>query len=409
MAKKAAWTFMVYMAGDNSLSEAGDVDLDEMRQVGSTASVNVVAEFDNEGDSGTNRYLIRKGGGDQVESLGETDSGDPAVLNEFIAWAVETYPADHYGLILWNHGGGWEPDDFDQYAKTIRAKSFTIREAGQLTGTQLKKSLFRSTLKEILGRGSARERAICADDGSGHSLDTLEVGKVLAKTKKVIGGPLDVLGLDACLMSNLEVAYEAAPNVKYLVGSEESEPNNGWPYDTIIKALTAKPKTTPAALTTGIVKSYIDFYKKTGESGVTQSAFNLAKVEDTARSVDALADALLDHMPKARDEILKAQKKSMPFFYSKLWDIKQFAKEVAKASSDASVKTAAAAVQKTLKPGAKNFVLAKKQLGSEYAPCGGLSIYLVPPTYSVSAYYKDLAFATKYPGWQNMLTEYLSE
>ena len=399
---------MVYMAGDNSLSDAGDVDLEEMRKVGSTADVHVVAEFDNEGSRGTNRYLIKKGGGDLVENLGETDSGDPAVLNKFIAWAVDNYPADHYGLILWNHGGGWEPDDFDQYAKTIRAKSFTVREASQLTATQLKKSLFRPTLRKILGRGSAKERAICADDGSGHSLDTIELGKVLAKTKKTIGDSLDVLGLDACLMSNFEVAYEAAPHVKYLVGSEESEPGDGWPYDTILKALAAQPKKTPATLTTGIVKAYIDYYKKTGESGVTQSAFNLAKVEDAAKSVDTLAEALLDHMPKANDEILKAQKKSMSFFYSKLWDIGQVAKELAKTSSDASVKAAAAAVPKTLKPGAKNFVLAKSQFGSDYVPCSGLSIYMLPPTYKVSEYYGDLAFVKDYPGWQKMLKGYLS-
>ena len=41
---------MVCMAGDNSLSSAGEVDLKEMREVGSMAEVNVVAEFDNEED-----------------------------------------------------------------------------------------------------------------------------------------------------------------------------------------------------------------------------------------------------------------------------------------------------------------------------------------------------------------------
>lgn len=43
MKEKAKWTFMVYLAGDNNLSTAGDKDLSEMRTVGSTADVNVVA------------------------------------------------------------------------------------------------------------------------------------------------------------------------------------------------------------------------------------------------------------------------------------------------------------------------------------------------------------------------------
>ena len=37
---RAKWTFMLYMAGDNNLSSAGDADLAELRQVGSTPDVN---------------------------------------------------------------------------------------------------------------------------------------------------------------------------------------------------------------------------------------------------------------------------------------------------------------------------------------------------------------------------------
>ena len=46
---------MVYMAGDNNLSTAGDADLKEMRQVGSNDRVNVLVEFDNAGNQGTRR------------------------------------------------------------------------------------------------------------------------------------------------------------------------------------------------------------------------------------------------------------------------------------------------------------------------------------------------------------------
>ena len=52
MAATAKWTFMVYMAGDNSLSNAGDNDLAEMRKVGSTPDVNMLVEFDNAGNAG---------------------------------------------------------------------------------------------------------------------------------------------------------------------------------------------------------------------------------------------------------------------------------------------------------------------------------------------------------------------
>jgi len=56
------WTFMVYMAGDNNLSDAGETDLGEMAAVGSTADVNLVVEFDRIGDEAhTKRYYVRKG------------------------------------------------------------------------------------------------------------------------------------------------------------------------------------------------------------------------------------------------------------------------------------------------------------------------------------------------------------
>jgi hypothetical protein len=45
----ADWTVMVYLAGDNNLDGAGVADLREMKKVGSSASVNVIAQFDRAG------------------------------------------------------------------------------------------------------------------------------------------------------------------------------------------------------------------------------------------------------------------------------------------------------------------------------------------------------------------------
>ena len=42
---KNSWTVRVHMAGDNSLHPEGVQDLKEMKQVGSTAKVTIVAQF----------------------------------------------------------------------------------------------------------------------------------------------------------------------------------------------------------------------------------------------------------------------------------------------------------------------------------------------------------------------------
>jgi cysteine peptidase C11 family protein len=78
-----------------------------MKQVGSTTDINVVAEVDRAGATlTTKRFFLRPGGKaseDVVQDLGETNTGDPKVLESFLDWSVAQNPAEHYLLVLWNH------------------------------------------------------------------------------------------------------------------------------------------------------------------------------------------------------------------------------------------------------------------------------------------------------------------
>ncbi len=403
---EAKWTFMVYMAGDNTLSDAGYSDLEELMNVGSSPDVNVVAEFDNAGTDGTKRYSIQKGSLDQKEDLGETDTGDPKVLTDFISWAASDYPAERYALILWNHGGGWEPTEMDRIARSLGARNYTSREAGALSATQLKRTLFRTSMQEVLDQGSSEERAICSDDGSGHSLDTIELGNVLSQMKDTIGKPLDVLGMDACLMANLEVAYQAAPYVRYIVTSEETEPGAGWPYEAVLKIMTGTPDLSIPDFSAQAVKAYIDYYRAANEEGVTQSAVDLSKVKDASQTLDVLGKTLIEHMPDASTEIWKAQRRSANFFYGTLWDINHFSKDLAAITTADEIKDAARQVQAAFRSGADNFVISESHFGSRLNNCCGVSVYLVPPPNNVSQYYEDLEFSKTIKNWPRMLQEY---
>jgi hypothetical protein len=116
---KAKWTVMVYMSGDNTLDSAAWDDLGEMEDVGSTAQVKIVAQLDpytTSSCSGTYRYYVTGTAAqgtsypeypaDIVSVLSEQDMADPSVLGNFVNWATTNYPADHYLLVFWNHGGG---------------------------------------------------------------------------------------------------------------------------------------------------------------------------------------------------------------------------------------------------------------------------------------------------------------
>ena len=100
---KAKWTFMVFMAGDNNLDAAAVRDIAEMAQAGSTPDVHIIAQLDRAGNNPTQRFHITKGGGikkDVVVTLPETNTGDPAVLSDFLNWGIQNYPAERYFLVL---------------------------------------------------------------------------------------------------------------------------------------------------------------------------------------------------------------------------------------------------------------------------------------------------------------------
>lgn len=384
-----AWTFMVYMAGDNNLSTAAEEDLAELRAVGSTPDVRVLVEVDRAGEGGTKRYRIEQDGrGEEMAELGETDSGDSATVLDFVRWAAREEPADRYALVLWNHGGGWAPAEIERLGEG--APEFTAGEARERAGSPLSRLLFRDSLARILRLGSARERAICSDDGSGHSLDTVELGRLLDRIRAELGRPLDLLGMDACLMSNLEVAYELRDDVRCLVASEEDEPAGGWPYTAVLEKLTRDPAQPAGQLATSIVREYHDAYSVSARA-VTQAALDLENLEPLLAPLDALADVAAEGIAERVGEIWQAQLKSARFCNDSLWDLLHFGSELRELTADAAVARAAEGVCQALRPGAGP-VIAEAHRGAAVARCGGLSAYL-PALTDVSPCYPELAFA----------------
>ena len=353
MSQRRAWTFMVFMAGDNNLSAAGEADLAEMRRVGSSDRVHVVVEFDNAGDAGTRRFHIAKGGaGEAMETLGETDSGSPEVLSDFISWTVQNYPADRYALILWNHGGGWAPTEVDRVARSVASPGYSERELAERSASPLGRVFFRSSLERIFRLGGPSERAICSDDGSGHSLDTLELGKVIARGAETIGRPFDLLGMDACFMSNLEVAYQVRDHVRYIVASEENEPADGWPYERVLGRLVADPEMATSELARHIVSDYVAWYSERAHTGaVTQAAMDLTRLDQLTGPLDALADRLATVMPEAYADVWQAQRRSTRFWNNTLWDLGHFCSQLAERTEDPELGNAARAVLTALECG----------------------------------------------------------
>jgi hypothetical protein len=232
------WTLMVYMAGDNGkifdtksgriklmapMEEAGYQDLFEMGTIGTTDQCAVTCLFDTLDGS----YLVevRKGkrfSDSLVQPLREVNMGDPDALQEFVVRSVQHYPADHYALVIWNHGTGWL--DVDAYA-TVRALEDENRTNG---------AIFRTTYKQIVADETTRP--IAFDDSSKDFLDTADLRQAFAQAQETTGRRLDIIGMDACLMAMIEGARELTPFADYFIGSQEVEPMDGWPYALILQA-----------------------------------------------------------------------------------------------------------------------------------------------------------------------------
>ncbi len=400
---KKKWTFMVYLAGDNNLDANGVTDLAEMKKVGSNDDLNLIAQFDRFGTgSETKRFYLRKGTTltkDAVLKLGETNSGNPKALTDFIKWGIKNYPAERYALILWNHGGGW--DDTDVYA------SDRLRRIQRAARGRIRHAFFLSNLKTAVktAAGGAKPRAILYDDDAKDFLDNIEIKKVLTAAKKAAGHKIDILGMDACLMSMAEVACQVKSSAQYTVGSEQTEPLEGWPYHTLLAELARKPAMPTKDFTAVIVDKYIASYPPS--EAVTQSACDLAKSDALMSAVKnlgaALSTGLANHAVKMA--IMQARNQVQSYEVPENIDLVDFCKLMME--NDALDEVIKNACQKVMDAvcGPEGIVVKSGCKGAAVKNSYGVAIYF--PTISLSPLYAKLDF-TKKTGWGKFLNKYLT-
>jgi hypothetical protein len=365
------WTMLVYMAGDNNLEGAGYEDLAEMKRVGSTDRIQVVVQMDTE-RNGTTRYHVERGRLRTLEKLPGVNCGDPRTLTGFLQWGQQRYPARHYLVDIWNHGGGWEnlPPDYDY--EGIRA--IRPRPAGALR--RFRRSLFRTTIQKIHRRAKGA-RAIAIDCGSQDYLDNRELRVAIAGALPP-GTRVDVLGCDACLMNMIEIAYELKEVVRFMVGSEETEPGTGWPYTEILQQLAAHPEQSPEDLAKTIVAEYGQWYRKQAPGHeATQSALDLERMPALAEAVSALADALLANLGSVAGPVLLARDRAQKFAMPEYVDLGDWVRQLLpRVTGEAAIITAAEQVLQTLPlqrhPGV---VIANAASGTRVRNATGLSIY----------------------------------
>ncbi|MBU7027617.1 MAG: hypothetical protein HXS48_11840 [Theionarchaea archaeon] len=387
-ASQSNWTVMVFMDGDNDLESAALDDLNEMEYAGSTVNVNIVVQIDrisgydssNGNWTTTRRYYVTQDPGGYnstvvstlISDLGEQNMGDPNTLIDFVNWAQTTYPADNYLLVLWDHGDGW------------KTRSYTATQKGVITRIQKREPV----------------KGICYDDTDNDYLTTTDLGTAFDTITNGGVAPVDVVGFDACLMAMVEIDYEISPYALYCVGSEETEPGDGWDYQTTMNWLTTNPGSTPDQVSAQIVTDYMNFYGSGGYE--TQSAVDLSQIAALAAAVNTLAVDLTSNMAAYKSDIqnVRDQVEDSPW-EPDFVDLYHFAQLIHTEISDPTIQTDAVNVMNAV-----TTAVITEGHGASHPNFHGISIYFpYGGNDYLSRYETDTQFALD-TGWDEFLTAY---
>jgi len=251
------YTIMIYMNGSDLESDFGLAtdDLAEMLDSGlESRNANVIILT-----GGTYRWLndaipeyecviweLADGWLNELESMGNVDMGSPATLRDFIKFTLTKYPAEKYGLIMWDHGGG-----------------------------------------SIAGFGH--------DENFNDSSLSLSDMKQAFEEAGLGGQKLEFLGFDACLMATVEMAILAADYAKVLIASEDLEPGEGWDYH-FLSVLNDTPHMSGFELGKIIVDTFIDYFGENSDEILTLSVTDLSRVEPVMYAMGKLMEKASEEM-----------------------------------------------------------------------------------------------------------------
>ena len=281
------------------------------------------------------------------------------VYTNFIKSAIKKYPAKHYCSIIWNHGTGW---------KAIKAAQGMVR-------------------------------GISYDDQSGNHITTAQLGFSLQDIKQALGRKLDLLCFDACLMQMAEVAFTAKEGADYIVGSEETEPGDGYPYKEIFSKM--KKGMTPTDVAKLITKEYTDSYDdgSAGYHASTQSIVVSSAYENFKDALNGYAKMLMSS--DSGKQITKILNEVQVFGYPENIDLKHFISLSKSKINNPTVKNAA---DKLLSAMARLVPMASTS-GYGVNNAYGLAIYFPKESYKFSKEYFHLPFA-KGTMWASMIQDY---
>ena len=372
----AKWTVLVYMDSDNNLEPNAIFDMDKLESVGSTDKVNIIVQWDRHPDydssngdwTGTKIFLVKMGAeegiveSEELMDLGEVDMGNMDSLTDFVEWGTKNYPAEHYLIDVWNHGGGWGPH--------------------------------------------------MQDETSGTEASVQELADALGEAGFSGENKLNLLVLNQCLMGQIDVVYAMQPHAKVMIASEEIIPGPGVDYAGSLAELVKEPNMSEVRLAEIIVEKYEEFYsEEIPNPFTTLTAFDLNKmdkVNETAEELIAiLKENTLNYWPDIGRSIYFSEAfakfggmatiKSLSSY-----DFIDFAELVSQETGDPEISMAAYNLREAL----GEMIIAEYH-GNEHPFANGLSVYFPEDEFLYNSSYASSSKFAVERGWDEFIRGYI--
>lgn len=241
-------TLLFYMVGENDLSDYMEVNIANMitgyKQTDSVANILVYKDVDDT----PKLYLLDKDSYGTVtlktvKTYQNQASVDPEVMSEVLNDVFTNYPALKKGVVFSSHADGSLLQ-----TSTIGKRSFGMEKI----------------------------------NGTYYGMNITDINEALSKCAY-----LDMVMFDACLMANIETAYEIKDRAKYLLATPNSVPGNGFPYQYVISDLLKMDK----ASLEHAAEQYYNYYRMNSvewDDFVAVSLTDLTKISSVAEAMDSL-------------------------------------------------------------------------------------------------------------------------
>ena len=385
--------------GDNNLTDYVLTDLKEM-EIGNSGNFAVLGLVDLRYNNNSSVMAITPDKGLFVlEELDEIDTGDPETLANFLSRALITAKdVPHKAIGFWDHGTGVfdESDPNEIYlARSIR--TMPRRHKNQSVNAR---KLFLSGQK-----ANASTRAMLHDDVSGGVLTNYEAHGVLAAAfdRADVHNKVDIIFSDTCLNGMIEVTEQFKEFAEVIIGSEDLEPGDGWPYHEWLGRMSQSPPQSAEDWAVQAIDAFEDGYK--ARFNVHPCTLGAFRAEN---GISAAFKGLIDTLETSGKEGMKSVKLAISdtqaFARHDAFDISHFCDQLVSNSSDANV----IAKAQTLKSAFNAARVKQVTLGPTVTDARGLAFWFPTTKYNfqnVLQTYPKLAF-DKRTGWSDYLLRY---